>query len=288
MPYPVLAALPDLLGARPTAVRPINGWVANRNAIVELAGEPAYVIKVGPAGPLRAEAWACTRVREHGIPAPPATVHEIGGHTVLASRFVVGEPSLDPSVWRELGGAVRKLHSITLPRYGDLVFDQGTNADPRGAHDRWAADREQTLSASHRIVDAGLLRAEQLAQIHTLIAGVDLDHDGPGVLIHRDIKAAHVFGEGGRLTTIIDWDAGLGDPRSDLARASMAGPELFAALADGYGLGTAEAHDLAPTLAGYRMLFNLHALISELDHDGDWFDAYRDNLAADVAILARL
>ena len=92
------------------------------------------------------------------------------------------------------------------------------------------------------------------------------------------------MGDQVRLSSVIDWgDAWVGDPLADLARLSMSGPTVTAAFLDGYGLeATAEVQE---TLARHRLLWNLSALTYEHRAGGDWFDAYRDGIRADVRRL---
>src|SRR6185436_9916981 len=63
--------------------------------------------------------------------------------------------------------------------------------------------------------------------------------DDPAVLLHGDLKPAHIFATSDRYVGLIDWgDACAGDPRLDLGRMSMAGPTAFATFMSGYGQST--------------------------------------------------
>ena len=117
-----------------------------------------------------------------------------------------------------------------------------------------------------------------------------LAYRAPGVLLHNDLKPAHIFGRADgrqvRLSAIIDWgDATVGDPAADLARLSMAGPTITAAFLDGYGAQLTA--DLEDRLTRYRILWNLSALTYEYRAGGTWFDTYRDRIRSDTSRLSR-
>ena len=82
---------------------------------------------------------------------------------------------------------------------------------------------------------------------------------------------------------MIDWgDAWVGDPLADLARLSMSGPSVTTAFLDGYGIeATPRCRTPWPAIASC----GTSARWYEHRAGGDWFDAYRDGIRADVGRL---
>ena len=147
------------------------------------------------------------------------------------------------------------------------------------------------LSGLPALVAAGVLD-EPLADAARDLVSVEelLSYRGPGVLLHNDLKPAHLFGvsDGRRrhLSAIIDWgDASVGDPAADLARLSMSGPAVTTAFLEGYGVQINT--ELSERLARYRLLWNIGALSYEYRAGGDWFDAYRIRIRDETAQLVR-
>ncbi|HEU4547657.1 MAG TPA: aminoglycoside phosphotransferase family protein [Microlunatus sp.] len=264
------------------------GSVANVDFVADLADASTVVLKTGPATEIAAEAWVCRRLAARGFPVPrlvAADVHGAAlGRPYLVLDFVEGAASEEPRVAYEAGGWCRRLHTDELPGWGPLVPDTDTSAHGRYDSPRRAVTAE--LAVVPELVAAGVLD-RSLADAATALVRVDvvLEPAQPGVLLHHDLKPAHLFGrsDGGRirLSAVIDWgDARVGDPLADLARLSMSAPSVTAAFLDGYGLEpTAEAMD---TLARQRLLWNLSALGYEHRAGGDWFDVYRDRVRDDV------
>ena len=264
------------------------GSVANVDFVADLADASTVVLKTGPATEIAAEAWVCRRLTARGFPVPrlvAADVHGAAlGRPYLVLDFVEGAASEEPRVAYEAGGWCRRLHTDELPGWGPLVPDTDTSAHGRYDSPRRAVTAE--LAVVPELVAAGVLD-RSLADAATALVRVDvvLEPAQPGVLLHHDLKPAHLFGrsDGGRirLSAVIDWgDARVGDPLADLARLSMSAPSVTTAFLDGYGLeATAQAMD---TLARHRLLWNLSALGYEHRAGGDWFDVYRDRVRDDV------
>ncbi len=278
-------------GREATSVLQVAGSVANVDFVVGLVDATKVVLKTGPAAEIAAEAWVCRRLSALGFPVPPVVAAAVSGADLgrpyLVLDFVEGEASEEPHVAYEAGSWFRRLHADELPGWGPLVPDSDASAHGRYDTPRQAVMAE--LAGVPDLVGAGVLDPS-LADAATALVRVDalLEPAAPGVLLHHDLKPAHLFGHSDgariRLSSVIDWgDAWVGDPLADLARLSMSGPSVTAAFLDGYGLeATAEVQD---TLARHRLLWNLSALTYEHRAGGDWFDAYRDGIRADVGRL---
>jgi aminoglycoside phosphotransferase (APT) family kinase protein len=281
----VAAALGDEVGR----VTSLAGSVANQDFVIEAVGSQRLILKAGPASEIAAESWACDRLARRGIPVPPVLATELDpaqlGLPFLIAGFVAGEPTSDLDVARDLGTCFRRVHDERLPGWGPVVVrDEPPSAG--GLHACWAEAVGADLAGVPTLVDAGIVD-DGLASA-ALDAVGSLDYDGPGVLLHNDLKPAHVFGQlrHGRqvLTAVIDWgDASVGDPVADIARLSMGGPGVTAAFLHGYGLEY--TRELVDRLTRYRILWNLRALTYEFRAGGDWFDVYRSRISDDTASL---
>lgn len=143
-----------------------------------------------------------------------------------------------------------------------------------------------SVSAVPELVSAEILPPGLAQRAVEVATGPLVSYAGGGVLLHLDLKAAHVFGASGGLTGVIDWgDATVGDPLIDVARMSMT-PSMIGPFLDGYGLLTTDR--LEARLAAYRISWNLDALGYEYRAGGDWFDAYRSRVVADIRWLSSL
>ena len=288
----VRSVVADLLGHRVARVRVLAGSVTNQDFVVECVGGPPLILKAGPVSEIAAEAWACDRLARLGLPVPPILVTGLDpaqlGLPFLVAGFMAGDPTSDTGVARELGVCFRQVHEERLPGWGSVVVQRGRDepASAAGRHASWRDAVEADLAGVPGLVRAGILD-DGLASAARDAVGV-LRYDGPGVLLHHDLKPAHVFGLSGagrhRLSAVIDWgDVSVGDPVADIARLSMAGPEMTAAFLDGYGAQRTD--ELGDRLTRYRILWNLRALHHEFRAGGDWFDAYRAWISDDTASL---
>lgn len=176
---------------------------------------------------------------------------------------------------------MRAAHRIDIPGYGPLsVSHNGVS----GRHDTWRAALTSTLSQASDLATAGILtRALADDATRAAMASAVMRHQQPGVMLHRDLKPPHALGDNEQLTGLIDWgDVGVGDPLFDIARVSMAGPDVLTAFLNGYELDlTPELHD---RIRVFRILWNLEALHFESRAGGDWFDSYRTNIQVDLAL----
>jgi aminoglycoside phosphotransferase (APT) family kinase protein len=290
-PALVRAVLTAATGREPTSVRQVPGSVANVDVVVDLVDASTVVLKTGPAAEIAAEAWVCRRLTTLGFPVPAVVAADVHGGALgrpyLVLDFVEGAASEEPRVAYEAGGWCRRLHTDQLPGWGPLVPDTDTSA--HGRYDSPLRAVTAELAVVPDLVAAGVLD-RSLAEAATALVRVEavLEPARPGVLLHHDLKPAHLFGrcDGGRvrLSSVIDWgDAWVGDPLADLARLSMSGPPVTAAFLDGYGLEP--THDVMDTLARHRLLWNLSALGYEYRAGGDWFGVYRDRVRDDVERL---
>ena len=278
----VQAAAAGLLAVPVTEIVRLAGSVGNQDYRVVLIDGPPVIMKVGPADELAREAWVCQRLTGMGLPVPSVIAHSLDceplGAPVLILSQIAGCADEDPATVASAGAVMRRVHDVQLPGFGPLVSVHG---EWRGQYDSWAEAVAASVSAVPELVAAGILDPEVARRAVRAATGPLVDFRGGGVLLHRDLKEAHLFSAAGALSGVIDWgDAWVGDPLLDLARMSMAPAAVFTTFVDGYGFGLTNALDAK--LAAYRIGWNIDALGYELRAGGDWFDVYRDRVAADL------
>lgn len=278
-----------VVGSAVQRVERLAGSVGNYDfMLITACGD--FVLKASATQDLAAEVWACGRVRQVGVTAPEVVWFEREPQSLpmpfLVMRRLPGTPAECTSP--ALAGAGRQLamvHSVRLPGYGGLTVE-GSWA--QGRHDRWDAFVRELAAGLEELVAAGVLvESSANAAVGAIEdAAVELSFDAPGVLLHGDVKLAHIFAGPDGGAALIDWgDASVGDPRLDLGRMSMAGPSAFSAFMSGYGLPLTP--ELDRSLTAYRLVWNLDALVYEFRAGGSWFDTYRTGIRAAVDHLTR-
>ena len=287
-PEDVAAAGARLVGCRVNQVERLAGSVGNQDFML-FTGVGDFVLKASSQQDLAVEAWACQRVARAGVVVPEIIGLEVQRLSLplpfLLMRRLSGTAVEESSA--ALVAAGRQLaivHSLQLDGYGGLVID---GSEASGSSVSWAAFLAELTSGLPDLVTGRVLPEPLAAAASTTVRQLtnELSFAGPSVLLHGDLKLAHIFATSADHVGLIDWgDASAGDPRLDLGRMSMAGPTAFASFLSGYGMtSTAE---LDRILAGYRLVWNIDALTYEFRARGNWFDRYRSGIRAAVAELA--
>lgn len=278
----------SLVGRRVDRVERLAGSVGNQDFMLYTSlGD--FVLKASAQQDLAVEAWACRRVARAGVVVPELIGLEVESLSLplpfLMMRRLPGA-AVDGSsaALVAAGQQLAIVHSIQLDGYGGLAIE-GSQA--RGRCGTWTEFVAELTSGLDALV-AGRILSEPLAGAAWAVlrrSADELSFDGPSVLLHGDLKLAHIFATSDDQVGLIDWgDACAGDPRLDLGRMSMAGPTAFASFLSGYGLPLTP--ELGRVLTGYRLVWNIDALVYEFRAQGDWFDRYRSGIRAAVAELA--
>jgi aminoglycoside phosphotransferase (APT) family kinase protein len=231
------------------------------------------------------------------VPVPRVVAAEplSEGRGFLITEWLDGRPAVadtDTEALIEAGRALRRFHRVTGPGYGRVAVSAGA---ARGRHDSWAAYIDGILAGIDDLVRHDVVGAAVAHRLESAVA----DHrelisfSGEGVLLHGDLKPAHLFVADGRLAAIIDWgDTSYGDPRWDLARLRHSGDAVFGPVLEGYvredheldgaGLepamienGVEPGSEFDRSIACLSAVLRLDALHYELMAGGDWFDVYR-------------
>lgn len=276
-------------GAQVERVERLAGSVGNHDVMLITAlGD--FVLKASVTQDLAPEVWACERVRRVGVLAPEIVWFEDEPQSLpmpfLVMRRLRGSPAVSESpVLRVAGQQLAAVHSIRVPGYGGLVVERG---QARGRCDRWDAFVAQLTSGIDDLVTGRVVSESLAAAVDEAVrsAADELSFTAPAVLLHGDLKLAHIFAGPGGQAGLIDWgDVAAGDPRLDLGRMSMVGSTAFVMFMSGYG------HSVTPelnrSLTAYRLLWHLDALVYELRAGGDWFDSYLAGIRASMDELTR-
>lgn len=284
----VAAAGESLLGRRVDRVEQLSGSVGNQDFMFYTdLGD--FVLKASAQQDLAVEAWACQRVARAGVVVPEIIALETEPLSLplpfLVMRRLPGRPVDESSpALVAAGRQLAVVHSLRLDGYGGLAI-RGSEASGRSG--TWAGFLTELTAGLEGLVTSRVL-SEPLAEVAWAVLRTSADavrFDGPGVLLHGDLKLAHIFATSTEDVGLIDWgDACVGDPRLDLARMSMAGPAAFARFLSGYG--TILTPELGRVLAAYRLVWFIDALVYEFRAQGNWFDSYRSGIRAAVAELA--
>ena len=247
------------------------------------------VVKIGAESELAAEAWALDRARSRDVVVPVVVARTAKAPglpgAVLVLRRLSGGPVTENSETQlaEAGRQLRRVHEVGLSGFGGLAESGLTLrrdvAAPVGPYATWTEALLAPLDGLTELTRAGVLDRGLVVRLGRGLSErcAVLDLDGPGMLLHNDLKLDHLFADDRELTGIIDWgDAAVGDPRFDLARLSMAGDRVMTAFLSGYGWVPSAADE--PVLTLYRVLWNLDALLYEFRAGGDWFAVYRQRI----------
>lgn len=207
-----------------------------------------WCLKASDDYDVRCEAATCRLARAAGVPAPEVvaegTDERVPGGRWFVMRFIEGRECAErPDELRDVGAALRALHSVEMDRFGRE--DDHSSA----SWHEWLSAR---VDEAARIVDDPGV-ADLVAQLP--VDGV------PCRLLHGDPQLSHFRIVAGRLSGVIDFaDSVGGDPVWDFARLFVGmGDSASAELADralptvleGYGaidLSRLEAYRCAVSL----------------------------------------
>ena len=273
----------QVVGSPVERVERLAGSVGNDDfMLITAVGD--FVLKASATQDLVAEVWACDRVRRLGVLAPEVVWFEREEPDALPTPFLImrrlpGVPiAVNAAALMAAGEQLATVHSVRLAGYGELVVQE---SQARGGDERWASFVRRLAGGLDELVAGQVLTGASAATTARVLrdAAAELSFDAPAVLLHGDLKLAHILADPDGGVALIDWgDACAGDPRLDLGRMSMAGPEAFRLFMSGYGL--ALTPELQRSLTAYRLLWNLDALTYEFRAGGTWFDSYRAGIRA--------
>ncbi len=206
------------------------------------------------------EAWAMRRCREVGLPVPEVYgVSRVGSDAPRDAMVMAAArghplaevmPSLSRAeltrVFAEVGEFLRKLHGISVARFGWL--HEGESVANEAGTD-WTAFA-RTLLASRQedgraLEQAGLTRTEVEELLDIASRLQDLSYTRP-VLCHGDLGADHLFVDNNlNLVDVIDFGMAQGcAPALDVGVLLMFHPDVeLAWLAEGYGGGPLTGED---------------------------------------------
>jgi aminoglycoside phosphotransferase (APT) family kinase protein len=288
----VRAVAEHALGARVDDLEPLPGSVGNQNFRLD-TDRGRYALKLAAEDELAAERWGLEHAAGFDVPTPRviASGRLTAGRGFLITGWLdarTAEATNDTAALIEAGRAMRRFHRVTGPGYGRVKVDRGA---ARGRHGSWTGFIDSILSGVDDLVRHDVLSAATADRLHAAVADHRevINYQGEGILLHSDLKPAHLLVTDGRLGAIIDWgDTSFGDPRWDLARLRQSGAAVYVPVLRGYLLQDhdLEAAGVAPSLvrgsaeldrsiACLGAILRIDALHYELMAGGDWFDVYR-------------
>ena len=233
----------------------------------------AVIFKAPAEGVPALEAWACTRLRALGVPAPE--VIAVANRTdtfprgYLITKKLPGAPLREAglsderqrSVVRRAGGMLRKIHSAQIEGFGypDTAHFNETGR-VRGRQSSWKSaieamiEKQLSYLKGRDILDTAAIDSirQPFKRCESVLAA-----RAQGSLLHGDFLARHILisRPTKRITGILD-PAGMviGDPVYDLAIFTLLSDEHIADLLDGYVLEESEKVDFELRLLLYRLL----------------------------------
>lgn len=242
----------DVLGERPIAVEHVPTLEASHVYRVHLPSGIAYFKSEHEGHPIDVAAWAYEKAATVGVPVPKVLHLDLSCErwaeefmicTAVPGTDLQHDPLEGPALVETLegyGDLLRRLHSVALVGFGDLVFRSASAEDPVGSfpnhasHVRASLDWSLPYVLEHRLVtrDAATLIEEILARHGELVAGPE-----QGVFLHADAGLDHLFVDRAsmEITGLIDFEPRSGDPAWDLSTFAYHYPDLAAHLLDGYG-----------------------------------------------------
>lgn len=298
-PADVRAVAECALGTQVEELVSQAGSVGNQNFRVD-TGRGRFALKLAAESELAAEGWGLQRAAGADVPVPRVVAAGplSQGRGFLITAWLDGHPAVaetDTDALIEAGRALRRFHRVTGPGYGRVDVAAGA---ARGRHDSWADFIDGILAGIDDLVRHDVISAAFADRVRAAVADHRdlISYPGQGVLLHGDLKPAHLFVADGGLAAIIDWgDTSYGDPRWDLARLRQSGSAVCAPVLEGYvredqelaeaGLGATllrggvgSGSELDRSTACLSAILRLDMLHYELMAGGDWFDAYRTTI----------
>jgi aminoglycoside phosphotransferase (APT) family kinase protein len=171
------------------------------------------------------------------VPFDYAIADEAPGQVVQG----LSEPAKEnPELWRSVGAALRRVHTISGQGFGALLSEHGGRR-LQGCLSQW---NEHLLCNSDAHIDRcrklGLLDADEASEAVRCLADVGQKVQCVPALLHGDLGNHNVFIDSKMMPTLVDWeDAILGDPVFDLAMWATFNPSRrHAAFFEGYGAAT--------------------------------------------------
>lgn len=227
-----MQAVAARLGVEPVELRfrALARGVTHDTLIVELAGEPAAVLRLAPPRPEilprhtpAQEGRLLEMLAGSGLPVPEALIIDEDGHLLgrpgLLMSYLHGHNTLTWEQMRERCGSGVDEHALQM-------MAQMHALKPPDGWPHWPQARahaERDLAGALRLAEhAGAAAPGELPAALERLAADWPRPSGPPCISHGDYRPANLMAADGQVTAILDWEmATTGDPACDLGVASM-------------------------------------------------------------------
>lgn len=211
-----------LLGVRPVRVERLGGGCVADVSRAVLPDGSSVVVKLDPAraSGLDAEAAMLRRLAERTrLPVPRVLA---GDAEALILEHIPHAGSLTARGEEHAADLLADLHAITADSFG---FGEDTRlgglVQPNGWSRSWPEffARRRLVHMAERARDAGRITERLASRVRRLADRLDrlLPHDPPPSLIHGDVWAGNVLGDGDRVAAFIDPAISHADAEVELA-----------------------------------------------------------------------
>src|SRR5574342_1194487 len=223
------------------------------------------------------EAWAMKKTRSQGLPVPKIiAIQESERKTLMPFMLEerlqgdhVTRESLTPSVAKQAGAALAKIHSVQTHRYG-WIDGAGNGRDKN-----WQPYLESRQKLINKAVHHGLLDIGEVAAMNKMYDHLkDIPAQKP-ILLHGDFQFNNLLFHKGKLSGIIDFAPRSGPAEFDIGGvAACLNGEHFKNFEEGYGRRINEENSLLyaiDKLTGMMLFYSEHkpAIIPRLQRKLD-------------------
>ena len=212
------------------------------------------------------EVWCYRRAGESGIPGPRvlAVGQDDAGEYLVLTRVLGanGEDTPDAlSVWKTLGGYARRIHTVPVTGFGNVLADAEADRFSNGHSPTWneqLAYNLAQLTPTDALIALGVYDAEERGVVQAAFAELGTCRFQFG-LNHGDLSPRNVIVSSSGETSLLDWGCAHvhAVPHSDLLTLphwQLPLDPVTATFLQGYGLSGADYEALLPDLARLHVL----------------------------------
>lgn len=220
------------------------------------------------------EVWAMKKARSKGLPVPKIiAVDEKALMPYMLEERLIGEhitrDDITPSVSRQAGEALAKIHSIPTRKYGWI------DGSGDGRYKNWTPYLRSRRKFIKQAVHFGLLDIGEVSAMNKMYDHLEGLLEQKPVLLHGDFQFNNLLFHKGKLSGVIDFSPRSGPVEFDMGGvAACLNGEHFKNFEEGYGSKINESNSLLyaiDKLIGMMIFYNEHkpAIIPKLQRKLD-------------------